>query len=256
MTKIPAGPEHTYWQARIESRHREFSDAISHFDAAAHGSPDLVKLSIEGLAEVARAGDCPTKVKVADELGKLGEASGRALLQELAREPAHKPTWLGGFFGDRCDPAGQHSAHSRNSRRTERFHCRRRRAEASSARCSAASSRLRWPSRPGMWRSTASPPRGSRGARPTPSTTFPERSRGARRACDHGAGKRRLCRVRFDAPCLAPLAQPTPRTRPWSRLDGFGEGGVLSAVVLDDRAHVGAFTLAFPSRTTPSFRRP
>jgi class 3 adenylate cyclase len=111
VEKMPAGPERTFWTARIEERKRRWTEAIDAYVDAAQRSPALVKPVIERLSEVAHAGDCSAKVRVADELGELGEASGRPVLEALSTEEPQKASGLGGIFGRGCDPA----AHARKA---------------------------------------------------------------------------------------------------------------------------------------------
>ena len=72
VEKMPAGPERTFWTARIEERKRRWTEAIDAYVDAAQRSPALVKPVIDRLTEVAHAGDCSAKVRVADELGGTG----------------------------------------------------------------------------------------------------------------------------------------------------------------------------------------
>ena len=108
---MPAGPERTFWTARIEERKRRWTEAIDAYVDAAQRSPALVKPVIDRLTEVAHAGDCSAKVRVADELGELGEAYGRSVLEALSTEEPQKASGLGWIFVRGCDPA----AHARKA---------------------------------------------------------------------------------------------------------------------------------------------
>ena len=74
------------------------------YTQAARESPEWVHRSIDALGEVAHDGDCETRIEVARELGQLGEAYGRGVLDQISAMPVEKRGGISGVLRGDCDP--------------------------------------------------------------------------------------------------------------------------------------------------------
>lgn len=104
---MPDGPEKLFYAARIAEAQHEPREAIEGYVEAGKDAPALRRRSIDRLGEVARAGDCNTKLRVIDAVAELGDPAGRGVLEELLQEKPVSAGGLGGLFGQKCDPHGR-----------------------------------------------------------------------------------------------------------------------------------------------------